>query len=164
MGPLDPARHWLAAGITGLARQREWDAVATVASPGEEGDEVEFVALPDGRLLHEEGAPTGADLRTLSASLEGSLEPPYRAVAVRRRDLWAVGACAIEVVELDDDPGGGRVELVRTGEGVSSRIDDRPTTRPLPELERLGEPRAETYVVRATRLEGRLFEIEVEPL
>mgnify|MGYP006173798901 CR=1 FL=1 len=26
---LDPAREWLAAGITGLARGREWDAVAT---------------------------------------------------------------------------------------------------------------------------------------
>lgn len=163
MGPLDPARHWLAAGITGLARQREWDAVATVESPGEEGDEVEFVALPDGRLLREQGS-SGADLRALSAALEGSLEPPYRAVAVRRRDLWAVGACTVEVVELEDDPGGDTVELVRTGEGVSTRIDDRPTTRPLPALERLGEPRAETYVVRATRLEGRLFEIEVEPL
>ncbi len=28
--PLDPGRHWLAAGITGIPRQREWDAVATV--------------------------------------------------------------------------------------------------------------------------------------
>ena len=29
MHPIDPGSHWLEAGITGLARQREWDAVAT---------------------------------------------------------------------------------------------------------------------------------------
>ena len=28
--PVDPGRHWLEAGITGIARQREWDAVVTV--------------------------------------------------------------------------------------------------------------------------------------
>lgn len=163
MPSLDPARHWLAAGITGLARQREWDAVGSVESPGEEGDEVEFVALPGGRLLIERGSGS-ADLSALSTALEGSLEPPYRAVAVRRRDLWAVGACAIDVAELDSDPAGDALEVVRTSEGVSTRIDGGPTTRSLPELERLGESRAETYVVRATRLAGRLFEIEVEPL
>ena len=51
MSPLDPGSHRLEAGITGLARQREWDAVATADAPGLPGDEAEFVALSDGRLL-----------------------------------------------------------------------------------------------------------------
>ena len=36
--PLDPGRDWLAAGITGLQRQREWDAVATADAAGTPGD------------------------------------------------------------------------------------------------------------------------------
>jgi len=51
MHPIDPGSHWLEAGITGLPRQKEWDAVATSDAPGTVGDEVEFVALSDGRLL-----------------------------------------------------------------------------------------------------------------
>ena len=51
--PVDPGRHWLEAGITGIARVREWDAVVTVSASGVPGDEAEFVALPDGRLVGE---------------------------------------------------------------------------------------------------------------
>ncbi|MFO7572741.1 MAG: hypothetical protein R6W48_09120 [Gaiellaceae bacterium] len=162
MSSLDPARHWLAAGITGLARGREWDAVATVEGPGRPGEEAGFVALPDGRLLSEgEGR---ADLQLLAEALAGSIDLPYRAVALRQDELWAVGAVAIVVVELDQDPGGDAVEIVRTDDGLSTRIDDAPSGKALPELERLGEARAATYVVRANRLDGRLFEIEVEAL
>ena len=57
--PVDPGRHWLEAGITGIARLREWDAVVTVSAPGVSGDEVEFVALPDGRLVAEGYAQSG---------------------------------------------------------------------------------------------------------
>lgn len=162
MPSLDPARQWLAAGITGLARGREWDAVTTVVAPGAPGEEVAFVALAEGRLLPETGG--SAALRALADALSGAIDPPYRAVAVRQPELWAVGAVAIAAVELPEDPGGDSVEIVRTDEGLATRIDDAPTSRPLPELERLGEARASTYVVRASRLDGRLFEIEVEPL
>jgi hypothetical protein len=159
---LDPARQWLAAGITGLARGREWDAVATVEGAGTPGDEVVFVALADGRLLAGESA--GADLEAMAGALAGAIDPPYRAVALRQDELWAVGAVAIDVLELREDPGGDFVELVRTDEGLSTRVDDAPSARPFVELERLGESRASTYVVRASRLDGRLFEIEVEAL
>lgn len=161
MSSLDPARHWLAAGITGLARGREWDAVATVQAPGAPGDEVEFVALADGRLLATSGS---GDLGVLAGALAGALDPPYRAIALRQPELWAVGAREIDVAELEQDPGGDSVELVRTVEGTTARVDEVPTTRPLPELERLGEARGDAYVVRAGRLDGRLFEIEVEAL
>jgi len=162
MSSLDPARHWLASGITGIARGREWDAVATAEAAGAPGDEIEFVALADGRLLATSGA--GGALEAFAGALAGAIDRPYRAVAMRQAELWAVGACSIDVAELEQDPGGDAVELVRTDDGLSARIDDVPTSRPLPELERLGEARASTYVVRATRIDGRLFEIEVEAL
>jgi hypothetical protein len=165
---LDPARQWLAAGITGLARGREWDAVATVEAPGTPGDEVAFVALPDGRLLPEtdrrDQARDASPLQPLADALAGAIDPPFRALAVRKPDLWAVGAVSIDVRELGEDPGADTVEIVRTEDGVSTRLDDVPVSRPLPELEQLGESRAATYVVRAARLDGRLFEVEVEPL
>ncbi len=161
--PVDPGRHWLEAGITGIARPREWDAVVTVEAPGEPGDEAEFVALPDGRLLVESG-PVGIDPAPLAGALASSLAPPYRAVARRRPELWAVGACAIDVVELEDDPGGDVVELVADASGVSLRVDTVHSFAKLPELEELGRGRYRTYVVRAQRLSGRLFEVEVEPL
>lgn len=161
MSSLDPARHWLAAGITGIARGREWDAIGAVEAPGTPGEEVEFVALADGRLLATSGS---GDLETFAGALAGAIDPPYRAVAVKQPELWAVGARSIDVVELADDPGGDSVELVRTDEGTAARIDDVPTTRLLPELERLGEARGDAYVVRAARIDRRLFEIEVEAL
>jgi hypothetical protein len=162
MPPVDPGKHWLEAGITGLARQREWDAVATAEAPGSPGDEVEFVALADGRLLVHAG-PDGFDPGPLAAGLEGAIERPFRAVGVRREELWAVGASAIETAELFFDDG-DEFELVRNADGTSLRVDGTPAAMVVPELERLGEARAATYVVRASRLAGALFEIEVEPL
>ena len=38
-------------GVHGIARQREWDALATVEAPELEGDEVSFEVLPDRTLL-----------------------------------------------------------------------------------------------------------------
>jgi len=160
--PVDPGAHWLEAGITGLARQREWDAVATSDAAGAAGDEVEFVALVDGRLLVEVG-PDGFDAESLAAALEGAIDRPYRAFGVRRPELWTVGAIAIETAELSFDHG-DRFELIRGLEESSLRIDDMPTAEVVPELERLGEERSSTYVVRARRLTGAVFEIEVEPL
>jgi hypothetical protein len=161
--PLDPGRHWLEAGITGLARPREWDAVATVETPGTSGDEALFVALPDGSLLVE-ASPSGFDAHPFADALDESVDRPYRAVAVRRPELWVVGACAIDVAELADDPGGDEVQLVRTVDGVAVRIDGVPTAVALPQLEQLGSARFATHVVRAHRLRGRLFEVAVEPL
>jgi hypothetical protein len=157
--PLDPAREWLAAGITGLARGREWDAVVLAEGPGAAGEELEFVALSDGRLL----AATG-DATSFAEALVGALAPPYRAVAVRRVDWWAVGARAIEVVELEHGTTGDRFELVRSADGASTRVDGIPSNAQLPELEALGLARSSTFVVRAHRLVDALVEVEVEPL
>ena len=108
-----------AAGIHGVHRQREWDVVATVATelPGER---VTFAALPDGTLLVDEDVPDGA-LGPVAEAIEGSLAPPYRAVAVRQDDrIWAVGAKRIEVSAYpgrEED----EFELVEDGQVVLGR-------------------------------------------
>src|ERR687887_552013 len=80
------------AGVHGIARQREWDAVATVQAPDIAGSELAFDVLPDRTVLvdAEEGDASRAPL---ADAVEGELQPPYRARAVRQsEDLWAVAA------------------------------------------------------------------------
>ena len=157
--PLDPGRHWLAAGITGIPRQREWDAVATVQGPGTVGDEAQFVVLTGGRLLLE--SDPVFDAVPLAAALEGALDPPYRAVAVRRADLWAVGARRIEVVRLDPDPEGHDLELTWDGSTHALALDGAPAS-PLraTALERIAADRVKgSYAAHAHRLDDDLWEI-----
>lgn len=165
MQPVDPGEHWLAAGITGLPRQREWDAVATAGAPGEPGAEAEFVALADGRVLVEAG-PGGFDPAPLVAALEGAIAPPYRATAFRRPELWAVGATAIEVARLDPDPRGNDLELTWDGSTLVLTEDGRPSdptnAQALESLAR--ESESGPYAASAHRLDGDLFEVLVLPL
>lgn len=165
MHPVDPGEHWLAAGITGLPRQREWDAVATSDAPGEPGAEAEFVVLADGRLLMEEGAE-GVDPAPFAAALEGAIDPPYRATAFRRPEVWAIGATAIEVARLDPNPRGDDLELTWDGSTLSLMEDGRPTEPgSAAALERIATERGEgAYAANAHRLDGDLFEILVLPL
>lgn len=108
-------------------------------------------------------AEPGFDPAPLAAAV--ALAPPFRAEAVRRADRrWAVGARGIETVDLIVDPGGEHVELAWDGRERSVRIDDSPTLGSVPELERLGAARSPTYVVTATRLQGRTWEVAVTPL
>jgi hypothetical protein len=161
---LDPEQGWLAPGITGLSRQREWDAVSTVAAPGVPGDEVIFVALADGRLIEEIGA--GVDLEPLAQALAGSLTPPFRASAIRHDDVWAVGGSAIDVVKLDPDPQGDDLELTWDGVTLALAADGIPVDVERAEaLERVAaERQAGPYAARATRLDDSLFELAVYPL
>lgn len=165
MHPVDPGEHWLAAGITGLPRQREWDAVATVSAPGTPGEEAEFVALGDGRLVLEEG-PEGLDAAPFAAALEGAIEPPYRAVARCRPEIWAVGASSIEVVRFEPDPRGDDLELAFDGETPTLMVDRLPADPAGAEaLRSLAESRETgAYAAHAHRLAGDLWEVLILPL
>ena len=119
--------------IHGVPRAREWDAVASAATELP-GNEVDFTALPDGTLLVDDDVPEGS-LAPLADALERSLQPPYRAQAVRRDErIWAVAARRIEIRAFpghaDDD-----LELVEHDQ-----------------------------VVRGRRLDGDLFEVDVTVL
>ena len=159
--PLDPSREWLAAGITGIARQREWDAVATVQGEGTPGDEVGFVALADGTyVLESAGAP---DPAPFAAALGESIALPYRALAVRRPDLWAVGAVAIEVERLDPDPRGTELELTWNGSELALTIDELPAEpSQASAFERIATARVSgAYAAHAHRVRGDLWELSV---
>jgi len=151
------------AGIHGVPRVRRWDTVTSVAAPGLRGDTVRFVALPDGTLVVEEDEPDGA-LAPLAEGIEAALPPPYRAEAVRRGpETWAVAGSRIAVSEL---PGltGDEAELVVTRDGHVLRVDGRTTLGRAPGLERAGEGVGSEYVVRATRLDGDLWQVEASAL
>ena len=162
---LDPiARHaaWGAAGIHGVARPREWDAVMTVDAPELEGSELEFVALPDGTLLAEDAL--GDLLAPLADALERELRPPYRAEAVNRGGgRWAVAARAIEVVELAGVDG-DEISLALEGGQRTLLVDGRPAFGSVPALERVAAARFDAYAARVERLDGDLFELRLSPL
>ena len=117
----------------GVARPRRWDVVAS-AEAELPGTELHFVALPDGTLLVDEDIPDGA-LEPLAEAVEQRLQPPYRAVGVRRGErVWAVAAVRPEIRELLGEEGD---EVERVEEGV---------------------------VLRGRRLDGDLWEVEEAPL
>jgi hypothetical protein len=159
--PLDPGRGWLAAGITGLQRQREWDAVATVEVEGIAADEVAFVALADGTfVLESEGS---ADPTPFADALRDEIERPYRALAVRRPEVWAVGAVSVEADRLEPDPRGDELELTWSGSELTLTIDGLPADPARAEaLERIARARVEgAYAAHAHRLRDDLWELSV---
>lgn len=151
------------AGIHGVPRARRWDAVVAAQAPELHGDTVHFVALPDGSLVVEEDEPDGG-LTPLADAVEAVLGPPYRAEAVRRDGAaFTVGAARISVVELRA-LSGDEAELATTRDGSTLRVDGRAVLARAPELERIGEEKGPEYVVRASRLDGHLWQVEATVL
>jgi hypothetical protein len=146
------------AGIHGVPREREYDAVATAEAPDVDGGNARFVGLQDGSLLIEEGE---GDLSALAEAIEQHVKAPYRAIGTRRGSTqWAVAAHGIRVVELPE-PGGDEVELAIRGDERTLVIDGNRAFGTLPELEQLADGDS---VIRATRLDGNLWEVRVDPL
>ena len=147
------------AGIHGIPREREYDAVVSAEAGGIDGSEVRFVALPDGSLVVDEEQGEG-DLTPLAQAVEAHLAPPYRALAVRKSgEMWAVAARRTEVVEVE--AAGDEIELVRRGDERTLVIDGERAFGTIPELEALADGDA---VVRATRLDGDLWDVRVDRL
>jgi len=150
-------------GIHGVPRARRWDVVVGAEAPGLRGDTVHFVALEDGSLVVDEDEPDDS-LAPLADAIEATLPPPYRAEAVRRTaESWGVGASRIAIISAPALRG-DEAELVATRDGQTLRVDGRPVFGSAPDLERLGEAEGPEYVVRATRLEGHVWEVEANPL
>jgi hypothetical protein len=145
-------------GIHGIPRERQYDAVAATDAPDAEGSSARFVGLEDGLLLVEEG---DGDLTPLADAIEQEITRPYRAKAVRRGETqWAIAAHRMRVVELPE-PGGDEVELVVRGEEKTLVVDGNRSFGTMPELELLADGDA---VIRASRLDGTLWELRVDPL
>jgi hypothetical protein len=146
------------AGIHGLPRERQYDAVATAEAPDAQGETAGFVGLEDGSLLLEEGE---GDLTPLADAIEKEVGRPYRATAVRRGEMqWAVAAHRLRVVQLPE-PGGDEIELVRKGDERVLIVDGERSFGTFPELESLTDGDS---VIRASRLDGVLWEVRIDPL
>jgi len=153
---------WGVGGLHGVQRPRRWDAIGSVESPDLTGDEVHFVALPDGDIVVDEDVPEDA-LSPLADAIEETLQPPYRVEAVRRDgEIWAVAARRIDVAEAEAP--GDELELVVNQGGRSLSVDGERTFGSVAELEQWGGRLGDSYVVRARRLDGRLWEVEASPL
>jgi hypothetical protein len=158
----DSREPWGPTGVHGIPRPRRWDAVASAEAPGLTGDEVHFVALPGGDLVVDEDEPADS-LGPLADAVEQTIEPPYRAEGIRRRDaIWAVAARRIRIAELEAD--GDDLALSVTENGRTLTVDGSQAFGSNPELERLADGSSEHYVMRARRLDGNLWEIEADPL
>ena len=122
------------------------------------------MSLPDGRLIVEDGY--AADVDALAAALARSLSAPFRAVAVRHDDVWAVGGSSIDVVRLDPDPDGDDLQLTWDGETLALAADGIPVdVERAQALERVAaERQSGPYAATAQRLEGDLFELSILPL
>jgi hypothetical protein len=159
---VDPGPHWGNAGIHGVPRPRRWDAVASAEAPGLSGDEVHFVALPNGDLVVDEDEPADT-LGPLADAIEQTVEPPYRAEAVRQgEDVWAVAARRVEVAEFEAE--GDELELVVNDGTRTFTVDGARAFGTIPELERLGASQSVSHVVRATRLDGNVWEVTASAL
>jgi hypothetical protein len=149
-------------GIHGVPRSRRWDAVVTVAAelPGEAHA---FVVLADASIVPLDDAPA-AGLRALVAAVGDAAERPYRAEAVLRAPGdWAVAAVRTRVEELHEIEGDALELVAHVGER-SVRVDGRPVFGSFPTLERIAADEGPDVVVRAWRLAGDAWEVEVTPL
>jgi len=161
--PIDP-RHpfWQVVGIHGIPREREWDAVASAEAPGLPGDNVEFVALPDGTLVVDEDVPDGT-LAPLADAL--SLPAPYHAFGLRQdADVWSVAAKRVQVVEVPEHVDGDELQLVVTDETRTLTVDDMPSSASIPSLEAFAAEQFGSFVLHASRLDELLWEVNVIPL
>ena len=159
----EPEPPWREVGIHGIPRPREWDAVVTADAPRLGVGELEFVVLPDGTLVVDDALDLEpGSLDPLATALETQIQPPYRAEAVwRGGSRWGVAARRIEVVELPASVRGDDIVLSVSGADRSLAIDGEPSFQRVPALERLGESRGASYVIRAQRLADQLWEVEV---
>jgi hypothetical protein len=149
-------------GEVTAARPRRWDAVVSAEAPDVRGQEVEFVTLTDGSLIVDQEQGEG-DLTPLAEAVEAHVDAPYRASGVRRGDrVWVVGARRIQVASFHAD--GEEIELSEHDGVRTLAVDGTQEFGSVPELERLGRAGGESYVVRARRLDGDLWEVDVKPL
>jgi hypothetical protein len=153
---------WHQAGVHGVPRPREYDAVVSLDVADVRGDEFSFVALDDGTLLLE--SDDDVDLDPFADALDGAISPPYRATAVRKGErTWAVAATSIQVATIDEQVGGDTVELAVQHGDSTVLVDGAQAFGSFAAFERFAEG-LDAYVVRGTRLDGDLWEVRVMPL
>jgi hypothetical protein len=151
------------AGISGVARGRTWDAVASADCRGLLGlDQLTFVTFDDGTIVVDLDLPDDA-LAPLAEGLEETVDPPYRAAAIRvEGDLWTAVAERVKLVELpevEEDV----VDLSVVAGERELTVGEEQTTRQVPALDRLAEEHGDVSL-HAERVDGDTFAVDVYPL
>jgi hypothetical protein len=160
--PLLPQGDGLPGVFADERRLGGWDMVRAVAAPDLHGSAYEFATVPDGTVIV--GESCDEDLSALADAI--ALPSPYRAVATRLDDrFWLVSARRIQVLTLETAEGNEFELSSLAGKRIFS-VDGLPVddARVPAELAALGERRGADYAVRATRIDGDLWEIEADPL
>jgi hypothetical protein len=162
---IDPSHPlWQVAGIHGIPRVREWDAVTSAVAPALPGNEADFVSLADGTIFTDDDLPDEA-LTPLADALDGLVEAPYHALALRQDgDLWSVAAMRVTVVEVPETVEGDKVEIAVNEGERTIRVDDVETKVEVPSLEQFAAQQFGSFVLRASRLDDTLWEVTVLPL
>jgi len=162
---IDPEHPlWRIAGIHGIPRVREWDAVLTAVAPDLPGDRTDFVALPDGTLYTDDDLSDGA-LAPIADGFDGLIDAPYHALAVRQEeDVWSAAAMRVAVVEVPEEVDGDQVDLVVNDGERTVRVDNAESRAEIPSLEAFAAQQFGSFVLRASRLEETLWEVTVLPL
>jgi hypothetical protein len=173
-------RRW-PAGITGIPRLREWDAVVLVELPELEAsaiEEFELAAPVGGQVQAAAGeALPRRMLDRIAAALDAEVDRPYDALVIRKdRRRWSAGARAIRLGDTIELPAGfpaSSLEVVRTPAGaLETRVDGTeidPALAPLVvdvvvALDRRGRQRFESFVARADKVAEGLWQLTVDPL
>lgn len=150
------------AGVTGVGPGRTWDAVVAARAPALTGDSVTFVTLDDGTLIVTEDVPDGS-LGPVADAIEEMLAPPYRAAAARSEgDSWTAVAESVRIAELVE-LGADAVELTVVDGERTLTVGDEQTTGALPALDALAAEH-DSVAIRAERVDGDLFAVDVFPL
>jgi hypothetical protein len=171
----------LPAGVTGIPRLKEWDAVVLLQLPELAGDavaEFEFDVPAEGApAVRDEARVPQETLERLAAELDAQVDRPYEARAVRYDEerFW-VGARAGRALETIDLPEGlpaSSLEVVRAPDGdLQATVDGEPVDPAQEEqyrsaldvLQRYGEARFESFVARADKADGGRWNVTVDPL
>jgi hypothetical protein len=165
--------RWVEAGVSGLAREREWDATAIVEVrelAATDEAEIDFRLLADGSVI---GNVQPTVLAELTKAL--GIEPPYAARAVRQSETeWVVGALRFEseLVELPAGIEALTLEVAVPPEGEAMYIvngdvlaePEGVEAEALERLAELGAARFQAFAARADRLEDGRWELTVDPL
>lgn len=177
--PLDPrALRWVEAGVSGLARSRDWDRVELLTVPELADDSIEefqFGVLADRTVVAV--APPGIDpglLERLAGRLSEALEGPVEAVAARRTRLeWSLAARVLRLEEVTLPPLAADEIVVALGpDGQPAVLVDGEEPAGSTEaldvavgrLRALGGERFDSFVVRARRLGPDRWAVSVDPL
>lgn len=174
----DPlALRWVEAGVSGIARRRDWDAVEIVDVPELEGvplEELRFARLADGTIVSDEAPVPAAVLERLADRAGGVVPPPFEALAARRTRLqWSVAVREVRLAEISLPPVQAAELVLALGPAGEPEflVDGAPPAAMTPELEtaqaileRAGRARYQAFVARARRVASERWVLSVDPL